>query len=155
MNYICTILLFANLQFATIDTKEFYKVFSNGNLFEITKTIQNLQNSKQTPQSIAYIGALYMKQAGFENNPSKKLDYFRQGSKILDSEISSNPNNAEFRFIRIVIQENAPFFLGYNSQISDDTKILIQHFKQLDPFLQDYIKQYSHRSQAFSIKDFQ
>lgn len=137
----------------TLQKRDFYRVFAEGTLIEVSKTIQTLESTKQTSYTRAYIGALRMKQANLETKTTLKLEYFKQGSAMLDKEIAQNPNNVEFRFLRLAIQEAAPAILGYNTNIATDKKIIQQGYKQLDSFLQDYIKQYTSQSKVLSSKD--
>lgn len=137
----------------SVEKRQFYRVFAEGSLTEVTKTIQTLEAAKQTSFTRAYMGAMLMKQANLESKPTLKLEYFKQGSSMLDKEIANNPNNVEFRFLRLAIQEAAPAILGYNTNISSDKKVIQQGYKQLDSFLQDYIKQYTAQSKVLSSKD--
>ena len=64
-----------------------------------------------------FTGALLMKKAGFNAPPAIKLHLFKSGHKMLEAAIRNNPENAEFRFLRLIIQEHAPGILGYKNDI--------------------------------------
>ena len=49
--------------------------------------------------------------------PSSKISYFNKGKKIIDEAIAAAPDNYELRYIRLLVQLNAPAFLGYNKEI--------------------------------------
>lgn len=150
------ILLFATtFSPQSVEKRDFYRVFAEGSLQEVSKTVQLLQSSKQTPYTRAYIGAILMKRANLETKPALKLEYFKNGSVLLDKEIANNPKNAEFRFLRLAIQEAAPAILGYNVNIADDKTMIINGYKQLDAFLQEYIKLYTAQSNVLTVKDLQ
>jgi hypothetical protein len=138
-----------------IDKKEFYRVFASGNLTEINSYIEYLNSERQTSQIKAYTGALLMKKANFEKIPRTKLEIFKSGHKLLEAEISKNPESTEFRFLRIAIQERAPSFLNYNKNLQEDKKNIISGFKKLDAFLQDYILQYCNQSTILTVTDLQ
>lgn len=90
---------------------------------EIALTSKNiLASTKQ-----AYYAAAEMSSAQYKINPAAKLNAFNTGKKILESTIAADTNNLEARYIRYTIQQNAPSFLGYNKNILNDKKFLIQH----------------------------
>lgn len=131
----------------------FYKAFSSESLAEINETIQLLKTEKQTSKCNAYQAALLMKKASLVPTPIEKLNNFKKGAHSLEKEINEDKNNTEFRFLRLVIQEKAPAFLGYNKNIKEDKTKIIQNFSQLDPFLQGYIKGYCEKSKVLKISD--
>ena len=51
--------------------------------------------------------------------PTTKLSYFNSGKADLEKAIKKEPKNIEFRYLRLLIQLNAPFFLNYNDQIDN------------------------------------
>jgi len=147
--------LVCNSTYSAVDTKEFYRVFASGNLNEINACIQSLDSTEQTPQYNAYRGALLMKKSGLEKLPKEKLATFKLGHKLLEAEILKSPNDAEFRFLRLAIQENAPEFLKYKSNLNEDKELVINGYKNLDSFIKDYILQYCKESKVLTTKDFQ
>ncbi|MCX6225916.1 MAG: hypothetical protein NTV01_14380 [Bacteroidia bacterium] len=96
-----------------------------------------------------------MKKAGMVKVPKDKLNTFKSGDMLLEAEISKAPDNAEFRFLRLVIQESAPEILNYNKNLEEDGKCIISRYKQLEPFLQNYIAQYSKQSKVLKLKNLQ
>jgi hypothetical protein len=57
-------------------------------------------------------------------NPFGKLAHFNRGRKELDAALAVDPNNVELIFLRFATQVNAPFFLGYSSNIQSDKNVL-------------------------------
>jgi hypothetical protein len=51
---------------------------------------------------------------------------FKRETKRLDQIIESDPNQLELRFLRYAVQDQAPFFLGYNDNLKED-KLKIEH----------------------------
>lgn len=123
----------------------FYNAFSNNSISEINELIKSLKEHP-TGQNNAYLGALLMKKSNFEKDIKQKIKLFKEGAKFLETEIEKDGKNIEYRFIRLIIQENAPKILKYNSNIEEDKKMLVDNFEKLTPFLQKHIKEYSKKS---------
>ena len=64
-----------------------------------------------------------MKQAGFKFLPTKKLSLFIEGKNLLENAIAKHPKNVEMKLLRLMIQENAPRFLGYSDNCTKDAAI--------------------------------
>lgn len=102
----------------------------------------------------AYEGALLMRKAGLLKRPKDKLHVFKQGATKLETAISGNNSNAEYRFLRLIIQEHAPKILKYNKQINDDSAIIKTHFKSMQPPVQQAVKDYAESSKILNPRDF-
>jgi hypothetical protein len=94
----------------------------------------------------AYEGALLMKKAGLVANAKEKLSLFKSGRSKLESAISKNTDNTEYRFLRVVIQEHAPRIVKYKNELEEDAKLIRNNFKNLSAFLQQVINDYSKKS---------
>ncbi len=86
--------------------------------------IRSLQSRKDAVH-IAYLGAFQSIWAKHAINPLNKLGTFRKGKKNIEEAVKMAPNNVEIRFIRLSVQLNAPGFLGYNDNISEDKKFIL------------------------------
>ena len=106
-------------------------------------------------QLLAYKGVLLMKHAGQQQSPADKLSMFKQGKDLLEGEILSEPENTEYRFFRLVIQENAPKILNYNDKITGDREQIITDFPDLSKDLKSAILAYSKNSTILSAEDFE
>lgn len=148
------LLLFLGQEKPQIDKKEFYHVFSSSDDKVIIRYESLLKNSTIKEQE-AYLGALLMKKAGIVGNPKDKLSFFKQGAKKLESAISKEKQNAEYRFLRLMIQENAPSILGYKSNLKEDSELIRASFKHLEPAVQHVIVDYSKDSKVLHPEDFQ
>jgi len=93
----------------------------------------------------AYIIALQMKKAEYTILPWRKWTIFHSQKKRLDQLIISNPQNVHFRYIRLVLQEHSPAFLGYNVHIEEDKNFLLNKMEQTDStdYMDTYIKQHT------------
>ena len=137
----------------TADIKEFYRVFSSDNLEEVNNDIKNLGSARHLSQFNAYKGAMLMKKAVLEKTPEAKLNTFKTGYRLLEAEISKSPQNSEFRFLRLAIQEHAPEFLKYNKNLQEDGSIVIEGYRKLDPLIQEFILQYGIKSKVLTVND--
>ena len=71
---------------------------------------------------------------------------FKEGGKKLEAAIKAAPNNVEFRFLRLMIQENAPKIVGYDENIKVDSESVKANLKSLSPATQAAIGQYAKKS---------
>ena len=117
---------------------------------KIADWINELQNIEDSSYLIlAYKSAACTMYAEEISGVSNKLKYFNTGRKSLDKIISKHPSDIEPRFLRLTIQMNAPFFLGYSGEIKEDKQVVIRGLlsaekNKKEPFLVtkiiDYLK---------------
>ncbi len=136
------------------DKSGYYPILASNDLEKIDSEIEK-QEAGNTIQHTAYAGALMMKKAGIIKNPVNKLKEFKSGREKLESAISSAPDNAEFRMLRLMTQEKAPSFLGYNKDIEGDSRFLREHFRSLHNSVQKILIEYSKTSKFLKPSDFQ
>jgi len=135
----------------TFDKKQYYTIFASSDLTSINSEIKLLaSNSGQT----AYEGALLMKKAGIVGNPKDKLSLFKEGKTKLEAAIKSSPNAIEFLFLRYMIQENSPSFLGYTSNLENDKKKIITNYTSFEEAVKEAIQTYSKTSKTLSSIQF-
>ena len=125
------------------DKTSFYNAFESNSLTTINKQLNILGTEKGSTLRNAYVGALTMKRSQFEKAPKEKISIFKKGKVLLERSISSEPKNGEYRFLRLVIQENAPKILKYNSNISEDLKIVIEQYSSLDPSVKKAVNNFA------------
>ena len=73
---------------------------------------------------MAYVLSISMKQAEYTANPFRKLQLFQENKDKLNQLIDTHRTNIHLRYVRLLSQENAPFFLGYYGNITEDKLIL-------------------------------
>lgn len=78
------------------------------------------------PLTRAYLGAATARSAEHSYNPYTKYQRFNKGTTSLDQSVAQAPDNPEIRLLRLVIQLKAPSFLGYNSNIDKDRKLVLK-----------------------------
>ena len=86
-----------------------------------------------------------MKQAEYKVLPWQKLNTFSKGKAKLEQLIKKEPKNANLRYVRLVIQEQLPKMLNYNSDIENDKHFLSELLKIKDnsDYLDTYILNYT------------
>jgi hypothetical protein len=116
--------------------KEFHLL--NNKSDEINFIKNNCNNSN--PSVLAYVLSVSMKQAEYEFNPFIKLVLFTTNKNHLELLITENPNNAHLRYVRLLVQEKSPVFLGYKSNIVEDKTFLKRIMNSIDET--DYLDSY-------------
>ena len=94
--------------------------------------IKELENSSNNDVSLAYLGAFQTIWANHVINPLSKYNTFVKGKKNIEKAVKSSPNNIEIRFLRYSVQKNAPSFLGYNDNITEDLNYIKKHKNTVD-----------------------
>jgi hypothetical protein len=131
-----------------------YEVMQSGDTAKINAALAEIEISSVREKN-AYKGTLLMKKSGLIKSGMEKLSVFKQGRKLLEASINQDSSNAEYRFLRLMIQENAPDFLNYHSKKEVDAKMIIDSFAGLPLQLKDAIKKYSNHSHILKPEDFQ
>jgi len=85
-----------------------------------------------SPLLQGYLGTAKTLQAQHAFNPYTKYQLFCEGRNLLEAAIASSPDNAELRYLRFTIQENAPGFLGYNSNLQADKAAIFDFLAKAD-----------------------
>ena len=134
---------------------DFYSVMASGSVKTVNDQINLLNNSKLIPlmDKTAFEGALLMKKAGLVGGPGKKLNLFKAGHKKLEGSIKKDEDNAEYRFLRLMIQEHAPGILGYKDDLKKDSAYIRQSYKKLPAETQEAILSYSKNSKILKSED--
>lgn len=76
------------------------------------------------PAIKAYVIAMQMKQIEYLYNPVRQLSLFNDLKGQLSTLARENEDNIHVRYIRFLIQEQTPGFLGYKSDIAVDKAFL-------------------------------
>jgi hypothetical protein len=138
-------------QSLNFDKPYFYKVISKDNISEIDAQLTKLEGVV-IPEKSAYEGALLMKKAGLVKSSKEKLRLFKSGREKLESSITKNNSNIEYRFLRVIIQEHAPKIVKYRNKLDEDTALIKSMFKNLPPQLQAIISDYNKSSKVLNIQ---
>jgi hypothetical protein len=92
-------------------------------------------SSDNSPVDQAYLGVCQAIMAQYVFLPTTKLRSFYNGKDLLDTSIEEDGTNGEQRYLRLLIQLNAPSFLLYNKNIDKDLEVFIEDVKNnnIDP----------------------
>jgi hypothetical protein len=87
--------------------------------------IISLASKKKDVVSKGYLGLCKTMMAKYYTSPLKKWKSFNEGKEIIDKAVDGNSKNVELRYIRLMVQLNAPWFLGYNDKVNEDINVFI------------------------------
>lgn len=78
---------------------------------------------------MAYLGVAKTLMAEVSLTPWTKYTLFKDGTDLIEKAILQSPNNAEYRYLRFLVQFNAPSFLDYNDDLAEDYAIILKHIQ--------------------------
>jgi hypothetical protein len=146
-------LVVGNAHAQKFEKAEFYAVMKSATLEAINTELEVIKDAPEKERN-GYEGALLMRKAGLQKKPKDKLRFFKQGRIELETALLADPDNAEFHFLRLIIQEHAPKIVKYHSDIEKDKTLIIQHFKSLSPAVRHAVLDYSENSKVLHKEDF-
>ena len=133
--------------------QEFYNAISSDKEAVVDARLAEVRKAGGADKE-AYEGALLMTKAQWGKKPKDKLSLFKEGRAKLEAAIQKNAENTEYRFLRLIIQENAPNVVKYKENIDADAAIVKANYKKLPPELQQVIASYSKKSKVLKPGDF-
>lgn len=97
----------------------------------VTDSLYNklIAQKSKNAMIIAYTGTLEALKAKHAWNPYQKLKYVSLSNKTMKSAVKAAPDDMEIRFMRFTIQHYTPGFLGFSSDIEEDKKVIVKHYK--------------------------
>ncbi len=128
----------------------YYSAMASESAEEINSQLATIKSTPIAGKD-AYEGALMMKKASFLKTAKEKLNAFKSGRNKLENAIAKDKDNLEYRFLRLIIQENAPKALKYKNEITEDSQLLKTHYKSLPAYLQQAIVDYSKTSKVLKL----
>jgi hypothetical protein len=118
---------------------------------EAVNTQLGVVKASSVNEKEAYEGALLMKKAGMVTKAKEKLSLFKAGRLKLEAAIKKDKENAEFSFLRLIIQEHAPKIVDYGNDIKTDIGSIRSNYKTLPPVVQQAIIDYSKKSKVLKL----
>lgn len=76
---------------------------------------------------MGYQGLANCVSANYAFWPSTKWSFFKTGKAKIEFAIKQNSTNPELRYIRLMVQLNAPDLVGYSDEVTSDMNFFIQH----------------------------
>ena len=125
---------------------------SEANAKEFTEKLAGIANSDEKIL-VAYKAASILVDSKFESLIGSKISRFKEGAKLLEATLKSDPNNIEIRMIRLSIQEDVPGITGYKKNIKEDKKFITAHYAEQTGALKEYLKDFVLQSKSFSEKE--
>lgn len=151
MKYLRISLLPLLLAFAahaqTFNRTMFYEAYAADSLFAVDNTI-NLMWDTNFREKEAYMGALLLEKSQLLSNTEDKLSLYREGHERLEGAIRLDPFNAEYRFLRLTVQESLPQTMGYYRNIEEDAAMIMERFADLPLEVERAIIHYTPRSKV-------
>lgn len=109
----------------------------------LIKKSEEAYSKTKSPIYSAFLATGQFLMAKHAFSPFKKMSYFNEGKKNMDGAIQKDPKNTEIRLMRLITQEKAPKMLGYTKNITEDRKIIMNEYRNIeDADLKLYIKNY-------------
>ena len=132
------VLFFVSIENTKEVVKEYHQLKSEESELKFIETYKESTD----PSILAYVVSISMKQAEYSYNPFYKLSVFKENKLKLEELIKTNNSNVHLRYIRLLIQEKIPSFLGYNDSIEEDKLFLKKKLEVKDEsdYLDVYIK---------------
>lgn len=134
------------------DKTAFYAAYASGSVERIDNEL-SVVRSASFAEKDAYEGALLMRKAGLLKSALEKLKAFKAGRIKFDPAIQADPNNVEYHFLRLTIQENAPRVVKYFKEQEADKEVIITGFKNLSPVVQNAIRDYAKTSKLLRAEE--
>ena len=136
---------------STFSKAEVFKAVSGKDASSLTKMISKLEDLSSSSDQQAYLGTLKMKRAEQLKTAKEKLAMFKEGRALLEKSITASPKNSEYRFLRLMIQENAPKVLKYNTNIKEDAKLVSSGYQSLASDVRNAVVSYAKQSPNLSL----
>jgi len=135
------------------DRATFYAVIKTGDKEEIDNEI-SIVSASSIAEKEAYEGFLLMRKAGLVTLPAQKLKLFKAGRIRFETALANDNDNAEYHFLRLIIEEKAPKIVKYNQDLEADKQLIIKAYKNLPAVVQQAIIDYSKTSKVLHVQDF-
>ncbi|QSW91266.1 MULTISPECIES: hypothetical protein [Flavobacterium] len=156
MKLLVSLFLWINFA-ATPDLASIRKIYpdvakSETNAKEFTEKLSSISNNDEKIL-VAYKAASILVDSKFEKKLGEKIERFKEGAKLLEATIKSDPSNIEMRMIRLSIQEDVPGITGYKKNIKEDKKFITTYYAAQSGALKEYLKEFVLQSKSFSEKE--
>ncbi|WP_149205831.1 hypothetical protein [Flavobacterium johnsoniae] len=156
MKLLVSLLLWINFA-NTPDLASIRKIYpdvakSEANAKEFTEKLSSVSNNDEKIL-VAYKAASILVDSKFESIMGSKISRFKEGAKLLEATIKSDPSNIEMRMIRLSIQEDVPAITGYKKNIKEDKKFITTYYRSQSGALKEYLKDFVLQSKSFSEKE--
>ncbi len=125
----------------------------SGKMDDVNRELE-LINTGSSPEKEGYEGAMIIRKAGLVKLPTERLKLFKKGRIKLETALQNNPDNGEYHFLRLIIQENAPKIVKYSNDLEADRQFVKKAYKTFSPSLKEIVLNYSKNSKILQPQDF-
>ena len=133
---------------AHLDRKSFFKSISSEDQASLKLEQEKLSKLADSDDKRAFLATVIMKDSQFMPTVKGKWDKFSLGKNTLEKEIKANPSNAEYRFLRLLIQENAPKVVRYGGNVNLDAQFIAKNLSSINTVTKKIIQDYAKKSPA-------
>jgi hypothetical protein len=109
--------------------KEFQKISDKTSAEAFLKEEIVVDDLKEKITINAYKAVCKMMMAQYVSNPISKYGWFNEGKELLEQSIKMN-RNVENVHLRLMVQMNAPSFLGYSSEVEKDVNYIKKNLEK-------------------------
>lgn len=114
--------------------------------YELTKNSDYTSNLTLS----GYYGCALTLKAAFAEKRGDKISFFKEGRKLIEDAIISEPDNIELRMIRLSVQYNAPRIVRYKGAIDIDKNFILENLDTVSsPKIKEFIKGFIAASAVF------
>ncbi|MEO7529988.1 MAG: hypothetical protein ABIS69_01210 [Sediminibacterium sp.] len=156
ISFLCMVALFAvgakPVLAQSFDKESFYAAMASGNMEKINAELETVRAASFAEKD-GYEGALLMRKSGLLKIAAEKLKAFKAGRIKFESAMQQDGDNAEYRFLRLTIQEHAPRIVKYYHEQEKDSQFIQKAYKTLSPVVQKAILAYSKTSKVLREED--
>lgn len=125
---------------------------SEVNSKEFAKKLESISSDNDVVL-VAYKGASMAMVSKYEKKAGQKIKAFKEGAKLIESSIASQPENIELRMIRLSVQESVPKIVKYHKNITEDKSFVLENYTTQSATLREYLKNFILQSKSFSKEE--
>lgn len=134
----------------SLDRQSYYAAISVDDEAVLKKERDKLMKLSDSDDKRAFLATIIMKESQFMPTVKGKWDKFSLGKEALEKEIKANFSNAEYRFLRLLIQENAPKIVRYSANVQQDAQFIAKNLTALNAITKKTIQDYAKKSPALT-----
>jgi len=129
-NILCFILFTFNL----LDISQCREVYQSQDKTKVISALEALISKEQlTKDELCYKSVFECMKADYVINPYQKLSYFNKGYNSLNTLITENKSNVEYRYHRYMIEKYAPSWLIDENHTKLDKEYILAHITKKQP----------------------
>ncbi len=144
---------------AWMEAKLLFQKASQGKEEDVLTSLEMFKKLEQSAIRDAHIGSLTTMLAKYTYLPWQKINYVKNGSKLLDTSIRIEPDNLKVRFLRFFTYIKLPDMLGKESFLQEDVRYFIKIYntqtqdETINNELLNAIVQFFHKYEDFQKRD--